>query len=496
MAKIISAKRTGTRSRQKCITVSADDGLFVLEGGIVTHNCPEKILKFYSKLQGRIVSRFGNNYLARCIIDSSVSNSEDVIQSWIDHDAPENNANYIFKGSRWFLYPEEFTGEVITDKLDGPLYGRKVTVIPSYDTAFRVYKGGSGKPAKPIFSKEEEEGFAQQDLLWVPNTQKRSVGDTDFRNLCKVDPNAFLQDYCSISAGNMNRLFYREEWVSEPFDNTLRNIYGAIEANADLEPEHLIWDQIKGKFFNTIMGRTKYYNDPTIPRTVSVDQSKAKDVTCIAMSHVERDPNFVDEHTGRPLPIYVTDFTVVLVPAHGHINMDAIKFFIHDLRNLGGLNIVHCSFDHYQSDAQIQWLKRDGFEAIQLSADTDNDLYYNFYDLVTHGRWHCGKNIFTKNNMLSVHEVHRKNTGSVKIDHTEGDLVYTFNEANGWNTDLAGQNAKDCTDAIVESIGLLNKFSDEFVPTKVWDPKAEHSPNHEQIKNRVDSRLSAMGVCF
>jgi hypothetical protein len=67
------------------------------------------------------------------------------------------------------------------------------------------------------------------------------------------------------------------------------------------------------------------------------------------MSHVERDMTRKDSQTGQSILVYVTDFTIVLVPKGGAINFDAIKFFIRDLRQLGGLNILHTSFDDYQS---------------------------------------------------------------------------------------------------------------------------------------------------
>lgn len=57
------------RSRQKCISVSASDGLFVLGNGIITHNSPDKLFNFFSKLRERISNRFQNNYFARMILD-------------------------------------------------------------------------------------------------------------------------------------------------------------------------------------------------------------------------------------------------------------------------------------------------------------------------------------------------------------------------------------------------------------------------------------------
>ena len=62
MPLVTSIKKVG-RSVQKCISVSSDDGLFVVGNGIVTHNCDEKIFNFYSKLKERIFESFSKQLL-------------------------------------------------------------------------------------------------------------------------------------------------------------------------------------------------------------------------------------------------------------------------------------------------------------------------------------------------------------------------------------------------------------------------------------------------
>ena len=111
------------------------------------------------------------------------------------------------------------------------------------------------------------------------------------------------------------------------------------------------------------------------------------------------------------------------------------------MKYLGGINLRHVAFDGWQSDAARQFLKRDGIAVDYVSVDRDNEPYYNFYDLVTHGRWYCGRNIFMKNNMKSLHEVRRVRTGSVKIDHFEGPVDYAWEDGT-WESCSAGTNAK------------------------------------------------------
>lgn len=453
---------------------------------------PDKVYRFFSKLKERISNRFQSNYYARFILDSSPSSLDDPIQNWMTYDAPENPSNYIWRGSRWNLYPEEFPSFCDVENLH--TLDQKVTEHHNYDVAFRLYKGGSGKPPIVCETESESSQFDNADLIWCPKEQVTKNGTASFLGKAKENPLDFLKDWCGEPSGTPDRLFYRDDWIEDCFDNGLKNLYGSIVALADEQPEHLIWNQIQNQFFYKVMNRYYFYYEPNVPRVVSVDQSKSRDCTCISMSHVEKDPNRIDEHTRLPMTIYVTDFTIVLVPKGGHINLDAIKFFIYDLKNLGGINLRHVSFDGWQSDPARQFLSRAGINVDYVSVDKLPEPYYTFYDLVTHGRWVCGKNIFVKNNMKSLHEVRRKQTGTIKIDHFEGDLDYEWEKGN-WQSNVAtGYNAKDTTDAITGNIWLMNLYSNEFIPQKFFYKDAQLERTVDNIEKKNAQLLSSMNL--
>ena len=453
---------------------------------------PDKVYRFFSKLKERISNRFQSNYYARFILDSSPSSLDDPIQNWMTYDAPENPSNYIWRGSRWNLYPEEFPSFCDVENLH--TLDQKVTEHHNYDVAFRLYKGGSGKPPIVCETESEASQFDNADLIWCPKEQVTKNGTASFLGKAKENPLDFLKDWCGEPSGTPDRLFYRDDWIEDCFNNGLKNLYGSIVALADEQPEHLIWNQIQNQFFYKVMNRYYFYYEPNVPRVVSVDQSKSRDCTCISMSHVEKDPNRIDEHTRLPMTIYVTDFTIVLVPKGGHINLDAIKFFIYDLKNLGGINLRHVSFDGWQSDPARQFLSRAGINVDYVSVDKLPEPYYTFYDLVTHGRWVCGKNIFVKNNMKSLHEVRRKQTGTIKIDHFEGDLDYEWEKGN-WQSNVAtGYNAKDTTDAITGNIWLMNLYNNEFIPQKFFYKDAQLERTVDNIEKKNAQLLSSMNL--
>lgn len=451
----------------------------------------EKIFNFYSKLKERISNRFQNNYYARVILDSSPSVLDDPVQFYMTYTAKKNPENMIWTGSRWDLYPGEFP-EYCEVENPGTIYEKGINKKNDYEHAFQLFKGGNGKPPQLCEDEAEASNFDPIDLIWCPIKQVTKKGTSNFKNKARENPIEFMKDWAGLPAGLPDRLFYRDDWVENCFDNDLRNNYGSIIALADEEPEHLIWNQIKNKFFYDSMGQWRFYYEPHVPRVVSVDQSKSKDCTCISMSHVERDKYKIDLETGRAMLDYITDFTIVLVPKGGHINLEAIKFFIHDLKRLGNINLRHVSFDGWQSDPARQYLKRAGIVVDYVSVDSNNDPYYTFYDMVTHSRWFCGKNIFVKNNMKSLHEIRRKRSGSVKIEHFEGELNYEWQEGT-WLSCTAGINAKDTTDAIAANLWLLSNYNTEFIPSKTWDPEAKVNRTYESVSAKNDMLLKKLG---
>ena len=203
---------------------------------------------------------------------------------------------------------------------------------------------------------------------------------------------------------------------------------------------------------------------------------------------------FNNPETGEAYKVYVTDFTIVIIPAGGIINLDAIKCFISDLVTLGNLKIMHVSYDTFQSEASKQYLLRKGIHVENISVDRENEHYYNFIDYVQHGRFHCGKNIYVKNNMKSIQVVKRKGSGKPKIDHMSGEIV-TQGDGN-WNTDMRGVNAKDALDSITAAITLLNKYSNEYLPYVVWNPETNKARDYETLKQKTNSFLEKSGFAM
>lgn len=434
-----------------------------------------KIQTFFSKLRDRIDSRMKKNYISRFILDSSPNTLESPIDDWIWNVATKDPSIKIFSGARWKFFRDDF---------DINCYNEDGTIKEDWDYNFPMFKGGNGMSPHIIRSEVEYNNTDRIDIVWCP---KMGAGVSMY-DKAEMDPIEFLKDWAGIPSGTADRIFYQSKIIEDVFDNNLRNLYMSITAPAEEEPEHLIWNQIRDQFFNKVFDKYYFYYEPHLSRVLSVDQSISGDATCISVSHVERSKDL--NENGEYNKIYVVDFTCVIIPKGGLINLDAIKFFIYDLINLGNINIRHVSFDSFQSEAQRQWLKRHGINVDYISVDKTNEPYLNFIDYVFHGRVKCGKNIFLKNNMKSL-KMSKRKSGSTKIDHMNGDIV---NEGDGnWETSIVGSNAKDACDPVVANIELLNKYSDLYIPFCVWDSKKNLIDDVLLRKENLQRNLSKNG---
>jgi hypothetical protein len=254
------------------------------------------------------------------------------------------------------------------------------------------------------------------------------------------------------------------------------------------------------------MNTYKFWYAPEIPRTLAIDQSISEDMASITLSHTERDLSRKDSETGNALTMYVSDFTLCIVPIGGRINLDAIKLFVMDLINLGGMKLAYNSTDRFQSEATVQYWKRQGLNVEYLSVDRTNDPYLFYVNMVQRGRVKCGRNIILKNNMLSIQMKKRKavrknGTSSVKIDHMLGEVKYTppmnYNIKeknswkNSWNTCTTGNFSKDVLDSQVASIELLRKYS--MIPYKIWNQEEIRDRNYDDVYEGVRQRAFNQG---
>lgn len=487
--KIKSIKYIGKEECQ-CIKVSAKDELYITDNNIITHNTivgvvfselawfeqngwtKEQIKTFFDKAVQRVDSRMNGHYLGRYIIDSSPFSMESPIDKWIWENAIYDPKWYCITGAKWEYFKNEFP----------TFFNKEGNEIHNWDVGFQVYKGGKSEPPKACKSAEEASLYDPLDLIWCPRYDIKATGQINLQSLALQNPVEFLRDWAGIPAGSADRIFQADSTIENIFDNNLRNIYTSIVADAAFEPEHLIWNQIKDKFFLNFNNSYMFYREPGAKRVLAVDQSTSGDATAITMAHWEYVPDPEDKEQDTK-NVMIVDFTIVIIPKGGKINLEAIKCFILDLIELGNINLGLVNFDNFQSDTTRQALKRRGIELDYISADKKNEPYQALIDYITHGRFIAGKNIFLKNNLRSIHWIKRE-SGTTKVDHFLGKIVNESEDTN-WETSTIGVNAKDVADTCAECLTMLLKHDLAFAPTTKWvNTKYEEKQSiQEKLKN-------------
>lgn len=492
MPKIKSIKYIGKEDCQ-CIKVSAKDEMYVTDEKILTHNTiiycamseigwwrmnswtDEQIKRFFDKACQRVDSRMNGNYLGRYVIDSSPFSLESPIDKWIWETAIHDPKWYCVLGSKWNYFEKEFP----------EFFDKNGNEIHNWDVAFQVYKGGKSEPPKALQSAHEASLYDPLDLIWCPRKDVKTSGTTNLMSLALQNAAEFLRDWAGIPAGSADRIFSEGRTIEAIFDNELRNIYTAIIADADEEPEHLIWNQVKDTFFLNFNGNYLFYREPNVKRVVAIDQSISGDATAITMAHWEYVRNKEQTETKN---VVVVDFTIVIIPKGKKINLDAIRYFLLDLIDLGNINIGMVNFDSFQSETTKQALRRRNIPVDYISADKKNEPYQSLIDYITHERFFAGKNLFLKNNLRSIHWV-KRDSGTTKVDHFKGKIVNESEDIN-WETSQIGVNAKDVADTCAECLTMLLKNDIEFAPTTEWI-------NTKDIeKESIQQKLDALGFSF
>lgn len=478
--------------------MDAKDELYVTDGDIVTHNTiiffglselawfeqngwtRDQIKSFFDKGCQRVDSRMNGHYLGRYVIDSSPFSLESPIDKWVWETARYDPKWYCVLGAKWDYFKNEFP----------EYFDKNGNEIHNWDVAFQCYKGGKSEPPKCCKNENEAALYDPLDLIWCPKRDVKATGQINLMNLALQNPVEFLRDWAGIPAGSSDRIFQAGSVIENIFDNNLRNMYTGIVADASLEPEHLIWNQIVDKFFIGLNGNYLFYREPGAKRVLAVDQSTTGDATAITMAHWEyiTDSENSTDVNADTKNVMVIDFTIMIIPKGGRINLEAIKCFILDLVDLGNINLGMVNFDNFQSETTKQALKRRQIPLDYVSADKKNEPYLSLIDYITHERVFAGKSLFLKNNLRSIHWTKRE-SGTTKVDHFNGKIVNESEDTN-WETSLIGVNAKDAADTAAECLTLLLKNDIEFQPSTKWK-----NEKYER-KEILSDKLSRLGFQF
>lgn len=414
------------------------------------------IWRIYQDSKNRVFGTFGTKRFTGTILDSSPN---DIKASPIDNyifngDARKDPANYVLTGTYWDYLPWKC-----------PIWNADHT------KTFPVFRGSNERPAK-VLEKEEVKDYPSDEIFNVPIDLYKLFIENCLKN---------VKDYCGWPTGQAGMLIRDKQLVDNIFISGLKNEYTYIYAPASKNPLHLIWNIIKDRFFIKYDKGYEFWRNPQERRFMHVDQSETGDVASIAMVHPEFD---VDSDQIIP----VVDFVLPLCPEKEKINLDAIRYVIEDLIEIGHINMGKVTFDMFQSSAALQYLKRKDIPCDRLSVDIDVAPYQSLISYINEGHLKCGKNVLFKNNLLSIREVTSK-SGHVKIDHTDGKTVYQ--DGADWEYSQMGKYAKDVSDSVCGAVwNCMHEFSG--VPRMQWhqDQMTDKNVGDKAKRDRVLQILS------
>jgi hypothetical protein len=404
---------------------------------------PEFIWRIYQDSKSRIFSRFGSKQFCGTVLDSSPN---DLDASPIDKyiftgEASKDKENYVSIGSQWEMYEKDPKRAKIKDLY--PVYALTGETFP-------VFRGNASLPPEMVYP-DNLHTYDESEIYHVPIDLKRDFEQATEKN---------VKDACGWPANSSGKLINSQLRIEEIFTPQLKNLYSYIKVASTDPSKHLIWDQIKDRFFiQTGPNRWEFYRAPRARRWLHFDQAETGDFAGIAMSHREYDLH-------RNEFVIIHDFILAVTGGqNARINLDAFRTFPEDLRNIGRVDLQSVTFDRFQSSTTVQYLKEQGFNARQFSVDTSVDPYISYAALINIGNVKAGRNIFLKNNLKSLQEV-RTSSGKRKIDHMIGKLVR--DDGANWAMSQMGMYAKDCSDCCAATSYLL-VHEDEGVPQYIYD---------------------------
>lgn len=154
--------------------------------------------------------------------------------------------------------------------------------------------------------------------------------------------------------------------------------------------------------------------NPGLPRFLHVDLSLVGDRAGIAMVHIDS-TMFVN---GQPVPHIYVDFAISITPnAKNRLKIHEVREFIESIRFQYGINLVHVSFDQFQSEETRTILHDKGIPTSLTSVDrAETNAYVDFRTLLE------GRRISMPDNPLLIEELRTLEEqilpgDKIKIDH-------------------------------------------------------------------------------
>lgn len=400
----------------------------------------DSIFRLYTDIAERIHGTVGNNKYAFVYLDSSANREDSKIESFMLNELRHRENTFFRRMKRWDV-PE--------------LHNKNFPIWKKTGETFKICTG-DGSHAPRIFAKGEDMSNIPPSLLLdVPIDALDKFRD----NLIKS-----IKDVAGFPTVNTSRFIQNARLVDSMWDQYLPNIEGIVTADSSSPPQKLIWNKVHHLFFTKFDGvHYRLKRASREPRWIHLDTAYSVngDVVGITMVHKEYSQKLQDV-------IYVCDFSFTIGPGENGINLESLGWFIKEMISEGQITLGLLTVDTFQSESMLQFLRREGINAEKLSVDTSLEPYMFLYSCLLQENVRVGKNIFLKNNLLSLFRKTGK-TGKEKIDHTLGTTTNNYN--GDFEKSSSGTNAKDCSDSLAGA--LFNAQKSTHFPSSHYEKENE-----------------------
>jgi len=420
----------------------------------------DKIFQLYTKGNERIKATVGKKKLAFTYLDSSAYNADSKIENFILKTLSRRDDTFFRSRKRWEV-PE------LVDKM--------FPIWKETRETFYVVTGDGNIPARIV-----EGNVLPQD---VPVDLVEAV-PIDSYNDFEANLLDSIRDVIGRPTSMESKFIGKRAVIDNVFDPDLVNVESILVCDSEDDPRGLIWHRICDKFFTKYDGKNYCLRRaPHEPRWIGLDlaTSRRGDVLGFAMFHKEIGMN------GKTM--LIGDMAFAVGPGENGINLDAITSFITDLKYIGNVPIKQVNTDTFQSDQMIQHLNRHEILTLKSSVDrhvTPYNTMLNCLMMYGTGIIRVGRNIFLKNNLISLQRVKGKSGNQSKIDHTAGNTTNIYD--GDWEKSKAGENAKDVSDAVTQCVHVM--MEDESTPSAVYEKQNDRARPHQagdpQLRARVE----------
>jgi hypothetical protein len=238
----------------------------------------------------------------------------------------------------------------------------------------------------------------------------------DYKEKFDTDPDEAARDFAGISVLSIRPFIGRRDLITEMMQqgkaNGLRHPFTDFTVTLQNERDHLL-----PEFLDWITDKNDKRRINDGPYYAHIDLAKVNDACGFAITHIvgskQISRGFGREKKFETRPLIRVDLALeVIAPPRGEIRISSIRELLYRLRDMG-LQFQLVTYDSFASEESIQILKAEGFNADNLSVDTDATPYEAVKEAIYDGRLLCYDHPILAMELATV----RKDDKTGKIDH-------------------------------------------------------------------------------